>query len=68
MRKTVDPCLCIVRFLDAYPRLPPEKLDGKTYYDELCSVECNKGIIHAVAYAVAAGSRYKLNECTMTLW
>jgi len=35
MRKTVDPCLCIVRFLDAYPRLPPEKLDGKTYHDEL---------------------------------
>jgi len=68
MRKTVDPCLCIARFLDVYARLPPERLDGKTYHDELCSVECKGGIIHATAYGISAGSRYKLNECTMTLW
>jgi len=68
MRKTVDPCLCIARFLDVYARLPPERLDGKTYHDELCSVECKDGIIHATAYGISAGSRYKLNECTMTVW
>ncbi|MFP3131581.1 MAG: hypothetical protein RXR51_08420 [Nitrososphaeria archaeon] len=68
MKVWVDPCLCIARFLNTHPCLPPEKLDGKSYEDEYCKVECNGGIIHAIAYAIAAGSRYKLNECTMMLW
>jgi len=68
MKVWINASTCVDRFLNAYANLSYEELNGKSYHDDLCSVECNDNIIHAIAYGISAGNRYKLNEISVTVW
>jgi len=68
MKVWVDPRVCVDRFLNMYAHLPYEKLNGKRYEDDLCKVECEFNIIHATAFGISAGHKFKLNEVSVTIW
>jgi len=68
MKVWVDPHVCVDRFLNIYSHLPYEKLNGRRYEDDLCSVECENNIIHATSYGISAGHKFKLNEVSVVIW
>jgi hypothetical protein len=68
MKMWVDPRVCVDRFLNVYAHLPYGKLNGKSYEDEYCKVECENNIIHAVSYGVSAGHKFKLDEVSVVIW
>jgi len=68
MKVWIDPHVCVDRFLNVHVHLPYGKLNGKSYEDEYCKVECENNIIHAVSYGVSAGHKFKLDEVSVVIW
>ncbi|MCI4409971.1 MAG: hypothetical protein JHC26_12830 [Thermofilum sp.] len=68
MKVWINASVCVDRFLSLYANLPYEKLNGKSYNDDFCEVKCENNVIHAIAYGVSAGYKYKLNEISVVIW
>jgi hypothetical protein len=68
MKKRGDACSCVVRFLNQFPRLGVNELNGLRYEDDICLVECNNSVIKAYSYEVVSGTKYRNGECVMTIW
>jgi hypothetical protein len=68
MKMRGDPCGCIAKFLNRFPRTKVEDLNGLRYEDDLCSVECTDNTIKAYSYEVINGRKYRNGECIMSIW
>jgi len=68
MKMRIEPCGCITRFLNRFPRSHIENLNGLNYEDETCYVECRDGVIKAQSYEMVNGKKYKDSECVMAIW
>jgi len=68
MKIRIEPCGCIARFLNLFHRTHVKNLNGLSYEDEVCHVECVDGVIKAQSYEVINGKKYKDGECVMTIW
>lgn len=68
MKKRVDPCICIHRFLSQFADLNRRGIVGMKYEDELCKAEFTGKAIKAVAYEIINEGRYKIGECVLTIW
>ena len=45
MKIRIEPCGCIARFLNLFHRTHVKNLNGLSYEDEVCHVECIDGVI-----------------------
>jgi len=68
MKMRGEPCGCIAKFLNHYPKTHIKNLNGLKYEDETCYVECKDGIIRAQSYETINGKKYKDGECVMAIW
>jgi predicted transposase YbfD/YdcC len=68
MKKRGDPCGCIAKFLNQYPREHMKELNGLKYEDDVCFVECDGHVIRAYSYEIVSSTRYRNGECIMTIW
>ena len=68
MKMRGEPCGCITRFMNQFPRTEVKDLNGLKYEDETCYVECTDGNIRAYAYEIIGSSKYRIGECVMSIW